>query len=72
MRKFLSVIAFAIAAAALIIGGIVMFASLPTDGSVTIKNAGFIIGPAIGLLGSGIACAVGAIANFFTAKTKDK
>ena len=76
MRKFLSVIAFAIAAVGLIIGGVIVFAQLGDASSagdaINIQNSGLQIGLGLGLLGGGIGCAVGAIANFFTAKTKDK
>lgn len=72
MRKFLSVIAWAIAAVALIIGGILIFAQLGKYPTSDIAFIGSTLGLGIALFGGGIGAAIGAIASFFTAKTIDK
>ncbi len=72
MRKFLSVIAWAIAATALIIGGIIVFAQLGKFPSFEIATMGLHLGVGIALFGGGIGAAIGSLASFFTAKTIDK
>lgn len=74
MRKFLSVIAWAVAAIALIIGGIICLSQIKEVPSNMdfLKTYGTAIGLGIGLLGGGIASAVACLASFFTAKTKEK
>ena len=74
MRKFLSVIAFAIVAAALILGGILILTQIKDipEGVDLIKVYGLHLGLGIGLLGTGVGAGIGCLASFFTAKTKDK
>ncbi len=72
MRKFLSVIAWAITSVALIIGGILIFAQLGKYPTFEIAVMGLHLGLGIALFGGGIGAAIGAIASFFTAKTIDK
>lgn len=74
MRKFLSVIAFAVLAVGLIIGGIVVAAQLGKipEGVDLVTYAGEQLGLCIGLFAGGVASAIATIANFFTARTRDK
>lgn len=77
MRKFLSVIAWAIACVALIIGGIIIFSQLGETvkllpGGFDLKTCGTMLGLGLGLFGGGIGCGIGCLASFFTAKTIDK
>lgn len=74
MRKFLSVIAFAVLAVGLIIGGVVIAAELGKlpEGTDLVAENGTQLGLCIGLFAGGVASAIATIANFFTARTRDK
>lgn len=71
MKKFLLVIALSVIAVGLILGGIFGAIFLGQfEEALTIKNAGVQIGIVVAMFLGGIGSGIGAIASFFTTKTK--
>ena len=71
MKKALLVIALSVIAFGLIVGGIFGAINLDQGGDlITIKNAGIYIGLVVAMFLGGVGSGIGAIASFFTTKTK--
>ncbi len=71
MKKALLVIALSVIAFGLIVGGIFGAINLDQSGdSITIKNVGINIGLVVAMFLGGVGSGIGAIASFFTTKTK--